>query len=189
MNAVGPRGNVSPRQVFSGGGAVSPKLPRGSLNHHVIFGESDPPPVFPCHRSRCLTKPSRMRTANLSKVARVLCAMVLPLMALALTGRVVEAYTVKNKSATTGFGWIAVQYNANKDAACKTQWRLVDAHSASAWGHVRGRTSAFDGREVFAGRYMIEFKMTASPSPHTPPPPVRVDVVNQKVTTYYIKYP
>lgn len=130
----------------------------------------------------------RMRNAKLSKVARMAFAIVLPILTLALTGRVLDDYSAGTKKSRKGYGWLVLKYDSTGDHAYPTQWRVVDGYEPSDFDHVRGRHSTLGQIELYATRYLVQFQMTDRNSPHTPPPDVRVDVAPGKLTTYYITY-
>lgn len=123
------------------------------------------------------------------KVMAIVCAVAVPVVALAVTGRVLPNSTVGPKPATKKYGWVSIQYERHADAAYKTQWALVTSNGPTGYLDVTAPGATPTPRRLPAGKtYMVLFKKKDPAATFDLPESVTVAVVDQKVTTRYLRY-
>lgn len=123
------------------------------------------------------------------KVMAIVAAVALPMVAFAVTGRVLPNSSVGPKPTIAKYGWVSIQYERAADAACKTQWALVTSNGPTGYLDVTAPGATPSPRRMPAGKtYMVLFKKKVATDTFTLPESITVAVVDQKVTTRYLRY-
>lgn len=125
---------------------------------------------------------------NIPRWAAAAALILLPCIALALTGGIITPYSYTGLAGGAGYGWIEVRYNAVADESHVTQWRLItDQGPEPTWRNVltSGQTGPVKKR---AQTYGIEFKRTTTSPSDTAPPPSTVPILENQKVTVKIRY-
>jgi hypothetical protein len=133
-----------------------------------------------------------MRRATFLKTLVLASTVGLPRVAWALTGRVLSRFDVKDQSAAIDqYGWVTVQFAKPPVTTSPTGWKLITGDgpigpmTVKPWGTAISLSTA---SYVRVGRYNINFTRKTGNDHVLPPEIPQVDVVEDKVTIYYIKY-